>query len=87
MTRRATVLVASVLVLAPLRAPAADLVVWWQKGFYAQEDAAVREIIAAFEQGTGKQVELVFLDQQEHPAAIAAALGGANRLISPSARS
>ena len=29
------------------------------KGFYAQEDEAVREIVAAFEQKTGKQVELV----------------------------
>ena len=44
--------------LAPLGAQAADLVVWWQKGYYAQEDEAVREIIAAFEQETGKQVEL-----------------------------
>ena len=48
-----------VLAMAPLRAQAADLVVWWQKGFYAQEDEAVAEIIAAFEQDTGKQVELV----------------------------
>ena len=48
------------LVMAPLGAKAADLVVWWEKGFYAQEDEAVREIIAAFEQESGKQVELVF---------------------------
>jgi hypothetical protein len=34
-------------------------VVWWQKGFYSQEDAAVQEIVAAFEQGSRKQVELV----------------------------
>ncbi len=46
--------------MAPLGAQAADLVVWWEKGYYAQEDEAVREIIAAFEQETGKQVELVF---------------------------
>ena len=46
--------------MAPLGAEAADLVVWWDKGFYPQEDEAVREIIAAFEQETGKQVELVF---------------------------
>ena len=47
--------------MAPLGARAADLVVWWEKGFYDQEDEAVREIIAAFEQETGKQVELVLL--------------------------
>ena len=49
--------------MAPLYAERADLVVWWEKGFYAQEDEAVTEIIAAFEQETGKQVELVFHDQ------------------------
>jgi multiple sugar transport system substrate-binding protein len=53
------VLVALALILAPLGARAADLVVWWYKGFYEQEDAAVREIISAFEKQSGKQVELV----------------------------
>ena len=33
---------------------------WWEEGFNAEEDAAVKETIAAFEQGSGKQVELVF---------------------------
>jgi hypothetical protein len=42
--------------LAPLGARAADLVVWWDEGYYAEEDEAVREIIAAFEHKTGKQV-------------------------------
>ena len=60
MLRARAVVLAVALVLAPLGARAADLVVWWEQGFYAQEDAAVREIIAAFEQKTGKQVELVF---------------------------
>ena len=59
--------------LAPLGAKAADLVVWWEKGYYAQEDEALREIIAAFEQETGKQVELVF-NEGELPDKIAAAL-------------
>jgi multiple sugar transport system substrate-binding protein len=52
------------LMLAPLGAKAADLVVWWEQGWYPQEDEAVREIVAAFEQGSGKQVQLV-LDLQE----------------------
>ena len=60
--------------LAPLGAQAADLVVWWEKGYYAEEDEAVREIIAAFEQETGKQVELVFHPEEELPDAIEAAL-------------
>ena len=57
--RARAVVLAVAIVLAPLGARAADLVVWWEKGAYAQEDEALREIIAAFEQRTGKQVELV----------------------------
>jgi multiple sugar transport system substrate-binding protein len=59
MSRLVPVLLASTLLFTPLGADGADLVVWWFKGFYEQEDAAVREIIAAFEQETGKEVELV----------------------------
>ncbi len=57
--RRGAVVLALALALAPLGARGADLVVWWEKGFYPQEDQAVQEIIAAFEQKTGKQIELV----------------------------
>jgi multiple sugar transport system substrate-binding protein len=64
MCARAVVL-ALALVLTPLGAQAADLVIWWEQGFYPQEDQAVREIIAAFEQKTGKQVELVQPAQDE----------------------
>ena len=52
------VLLAAALVLAPLGARAADLVVWWPKGFYAEEDQALRELVATFEQKSGKRVEL-----------------------------
>jgi multiple sugar transport system substrate-binding protein len=67
-------LVIAALTLAPLGAKAADLVVWWEKGFYAQEDEAVREIIATFEEDTGKQVELVLYPQAELPGQIETAL-------------
>jgi multiple sugar transport system substrate-binding protein len=73
MRSRAVVLAATI-VLAPLGASAADLVVWWEEGFYPQEDGAVREIIAAFEQDSGKQVELVFHEQAELPEKLKAAL-------------
>jgi multiple sugar transport system substrate-binding protein len=63
----------ALLVMAPLGAHAADLVVWWEKGFYPQEDEAVREIIAAFEHKTGKEVELDFHPQDELPGKLAAA--------------
>jgi multiple sugar transport system substrate-binding protein len=64
------------LMMVSLSAESADLVVWWDKGFYAQEDEALREIMAAFEQRSGKRVELVLhgLTEFENklPAAIEA---------------
>ena len=59
--------------MAPLGAEA-DLVVWWNEGYYAQEGEAVREIIAAFEERTGKQVELVLHPEQELPDKVVAAV-------------
>jgi multiple sugar transport system substrate-binding protein len=55
-------------------ARSADLVVWWQTDFHAQEDEAVAQIIAAFEQETGKQVELVQPAQGEIVDKVQAAL-------------
>jgi multiple sugar transport system substrate-binding protein len=49
-------------------------VVWWDKGLYEQEDQAVREIIAAFEQDTGKRVDFTFYEDLELPTKIVAAL-------------
>jgi len=69
------ILLAIALVMAPLAAHAADLVVWWEKGYYDQEDEAVREIIAAFEQGSGNRVELAQPTEGELPDKIVAALG------------
>jgi multiple sugar transport system substrate-binding protein len=72
--RARAVVLALALALAPLSARGADLVVWWEKGFNPEEDAAVREIIAAFEQHSGKQVELVQPTQDEMPGKVQAAL-------------
>jgi ABC-type glycerol-3-phosphate transport system substrate-binding protein len=63
--RSRTAVLALMLAMAPLSAEGADLVVWWEQGFYPQADEAVAEIVAAFEQGTGKQVELVQPAQDE----------------------
>jgi multiple sugar transport system substrate-binding protein len=60
-----TVVLAAMLAIAPLGAEGADLVVWWEEGYYAQEEDAVREMIAAFEQDTGRQIELAFYPQRE----------------------
>jgi multiple sugar transport system substrate-binding protein len=53
------------LIIPSAKGQSADLVVWWEKGFYAQADEAVAEIVATFEQDTGKQVELVQPVQDE----------------------
>jgi multiple sugar transport system substrate-binding protein len=58
--RARAVVLALAIATAPLGAKAADLVVWWEKGLYPREDDAVREIVAAFEQASGKKAELVF---------------------------
>jgi multiple sugar transport system substrate-binding protein len=55
------VLLAAALTLPSPRAWAADLVVWWEKGFYPQEDEAVEEVISAFQAKTGSKLELSFL--------------------------
>jgi multiple sugar transport system substrate-binding protein len=56
---------AVVLMMAPIGAKAADLVIWWEQGFYPQADEAVAEIVAAFEQETGKQIDLLQPAQDE----------------------
>jgi multiple sugar transport system substrate-binding protein len=62
------------LAMTPRGAQAADLVVWWDKASYAQEEQALHETIAAFEHETGKQVELVFHPDNELPGKLVKAL-------------
>jgi multiple sugar transport system substrate-binding protein len=57
-------------------ARSADLVVWWEKGFNPEEDAAIAEVAGAFEQKTGNQVALVLVPQDELPLKVQAALDG-----------
>jgi multiple sugar transport system substrate-binding protein len=72
--RKQAVLVALALVVAPFGVQAADLVLWWEKGFYHEEDTAIEEVVAAFKQKTGKQVDLVLVEQAELPDKIEAAI-------------
>jgi multiple sugar transport system substrate-binding protein len=76
MRRFALIVLAAMLVMVPLGAGAADLVVWWDKGFYAEEDQALRETIVAFEQGSGNKVELVLYSGGELMDRIGAGLEG-----------
>src|SRR3954462_11527280 len=77
-TRRALLPSAAVflaaLVMLPLVARAADLTVWWEKGFNPEEDQAARETVAAFERQTGKTVELASPTQDDMRAMVQAAL-------------
>jgi multiple sugar transport system substrate-binding protein len=67
-------ILAATLVLTPLSVRAADLVVWWEEGFYPGENQAVREIVTAFEHKTGKRVELAFPSHDDIEAITQAAL-------------
>ena len=71
---RAVVLVTLLIQPAALGAQAADLVVWWEESFTPAEDKAVHELIAAFEQDTGKQVELVRHEFDQQTAAVQVAI-------------
>ena len=72
--RSRSVILAAMLAMAPIGGQAADLVVWWEEGYNPEEDAAVKEIIAAFEQETGKQVELNLPSHNDMVAKILAAV-------------
>ena len=72
--QKQVIVLAAMLVMAPLSARAADLVVWWEKGYNPEEDAAVAEIIAAFEQQTGMQVDLEQPSQDDIEAKVLAAV-------------
>jgi multiple sugar transport system substrate-binding protein len=74
MMRVEVLILAAALATAPLGATAADLVVWWDEGYYPQEDEALKEIIAAFEQESGKHVEVTFYPDSELPTKIDAAI-------------
>jgi multiple sugar transport system substrate-binding protein len=68
------VILAAALMLAPLTARAADLVVWWEEGFSPGENDAVREMMTDFQRGMGKTVELAFFAQDVLPERLQAAL-------------
>jgi multiple sugar transport system substrate-binding protein len=74
MNRIAAAVLGAFFMLPPLSARAADLVVWWDEGYYPEEREAVEAIVAAFEQETGKEVELVLYPQDKLPYKIEAAL-------------
>ena len=63
--QRLGVLTLSTLLAVPLPALAADLTIVWEEGFYPEEDKAIEAVVTAYEQETGKDIELTFYSQEE----------------------
>lgn len=54
------------------------LTVWWNQGFYPSEDEAVRQVARAWEQGSGKKVDLQFYGTNDIPKKEASAVASGN---------
>jgi multiple sugar transport system substrate-binding protein len=67
-------LAATFLTAVSSQAFAADLVIWWNKSYYPEEDEKFEEIVAAFEQDKGIDVELSFFTNEDMPVKTLAAL-------------
>jgi len=65
---------ASGLVITPVAAGAADLTIWWAKGYYPSEDEGLRRVVAGFEDETQTKVDLTFLSNSDLSTKILAAL-------------
>jgi multiple sugar transport system substrate-binding protein len=74
MRRIFTVSVACALLARFGTASAADLTIWWEEGYYPEEDKAIEAVIADFEHASGKDVELTPYPQQELPGKVVSAL-------------
>jgi multiple sugar transport system substrate-binding protein len=59
--------------LAP-GALAADLTIWWNKGFYPEEDEAFERVVTDFERATGTDIDLTLLAIETGPPKMLAAL-------------
>ncbi|HET6518283.1 MAG TPA: ABC transporter substrate-binding protein [Geminicoccaceae bacterium] len=55
-------------------ASAQDLVIWWNKSYYPEEDQQFDKLVADFRQQTGKNVELVYYANEDVPRKVLAAL-------------
>ena len=53
---------------------AADLVIWWNKSYYPEEDQQFDKIVTDFESKTGKDIEYVYYTNEDVPRKVLAAL-------------
>ena len=69
-----TALAATVFAVASTQAVAQDLVVWWNKSYYPEEDEQFDKTVAAFEKESGLDVEYVYYTNEDVPRKVLAAL-------------
>src|SRR3546814_13620819 len=61
--------------LAPIAAQGAEtLTVWWNKGYYPAEDAAIKDIVRKWEEKTGNKVLLTFYSTENLTTKLIAAI-------------
>ena len=71
-------LAATFLSAVSTQAFAQDLVIWWNKSYYPEEDQKFEEIIAEFEKEKGVNVDLSFFANEDVPVKTLAALTAGN---------
>src|ERR687898_891014 len=67
-----TALAATFLTAVSTQAFAADLVIWWNKSYYPEEDRQFDKTVAAFEKETGPDVEYVCYTNEHVPRKVLA---------------
>lgn len=55
-----------------------EVVIWWNKSYYPEEDKKLEEVVAAWEKQAGKKVELNFLTTEDIPKKLIAAIDAKN---------
>ena len=58
----------------PALAAGKTITVWWNQGYYPEEDAALRSVVSAWEKATGNNIELTLLPAQALNQKIVSAL-------------
>jgi len=71
-------LAATFLSAVSTQASAQDLVIWWNKSYYPEEDQKFEEIVADFEKENGVDVDLSFFANEDVPVKTLAALTAGN---------
>lgn len=52
--------------LDPQETPLTPLTIWWTKGFYPEEDEAIKQIVAQWEKKSGYPAQILFLNDDEN---------------------